>query len=133
LDWHCSYCYFNVTLLFAPKGKAETPLCATFKTNYYLFSTLLKSSKAKCLEKQMLKANSSQTERKERNGKEKGRGKDDEGKGGRKEERRIKTGKEGRADSLQQLMGKTYALRIHLQTLPNITPPFSKDINIIKF
>ena len=36
----------------------------------------------------MLKANSSQIERKERNGKEKGRGKDDEGKGGRKEERR---------------------------------------------
>ena len=33
----------------------------------------------------MLKANSSQIERKERNGKEKGRGKDDEGKGGRKD------------------------------------------------
>lgn len=77
----------------------------------------------------MLKANSSQTERKERNGKEKGRGKDDEGKGGRKEERRIKTGKEGRADSLQQLMGKTYALRIHLQTLPHHSVRISTSSN----
>ena len=49
----------------------------------------------------MLKANSSQLKRKERTGKEKGRGKDDEGKEGRrKEERRIRRGKEGRADSL---------------------------------
>lgn len=48
----------------------------------------------------MLKANSSQLKRKESNGKEKGRGKDDEGKEGRKEERRIRRGKEGRADSL---------------------------------
>ena len=56
----------------------------------------------------MLKANSSQAERKERNGKEKGRGKDDEGKeGGRKEKRRLRRGKEERADSLQQLMEKT--------------------------
>lgn len=43
----------------------------------------------------MLKANSSQLKRKESNGKEKGRGKE-----GRKEERRIRRGKEGRADSL---------------------------------
>lgn len=68
----------------------------------------------------MLKANSSQAERKERNGKEKGRGKDDEGKeGGRKEKRRIRRGKEERAHSLQQLMGKTDALCIHLQTRPH--------------
>ena len=65
----------------------------------------------------MLKANSSQAERKERNGKEKGREKDDEGKeGGRKEKRRLRREKEERADSLQQLMEKTDALCIHLQT-----------------